>query len=533
MIEPGTARAIDAALAANDIAAAAQLAERAITGGQSAPILFNLAAWAREEAGDFAGAHAILERALALNPRDPMIHAAIGSALRKEGRLADALAAIDRALAINPNLPAAWLDRGYALEAGGSFAAAEESFRRSAALDPASAVAWGATALVATRRGENDAARQAAGNALAIDPGNPAAHLAMGRLALDARDLDAAVVWGRAVAESNAAPTDRLLGHDLLGEAHGRLGDANRAFASFAAANAIFADQTAGFRASLPERQTTLVERIDAAVAACPAESWRPLPTFAKQHPDTHAFLLGFPRSGTTLVETILATLPGAATLEEQPTLDAVDRDFILPADGIARLAAIEDGGAWQHAYWDNVIAAGIDPAARLFVDMDTLKGIRLPAIARLFPNAKLIVMRRDPREVVWSCFRTAFATTSTTVEFATLEDSARLYDAMMRLTERCLATMPLDAHILRYDDLVADFDATTQKLCAFLNATWSPALRAFDKSAAARTTATASVSQVRRGLYDGRGQWRAHEARMASVMPILMPWVERFGFEA
>ena len=167
----------------------------------------------------------------------------------------------------------------------------------------------------------------------------------------------------------------------------------------------------------------------------------------------------------------------------------------------------------------------------KLLVDMDPLKGIKLPLIARLFPEARIIFMLRDPREVVWSCFKTSFAPTAAAREFTTLEDTARHYDAIMRLTEASLGRFPLAVHRLRYDRLVNDFDGETKALCTFLDLKWTPAMRAFASVAERRGVATASVSQVRKGLYDGTGQWRKYAEHMKDVMPILLPWVKRFGF--
>lgn len=522
--------AIEAALARNDIPAAAALAEAALAEGARSPMLLNLAAWAREEAGDFAGAHAALEQALALSPNDPLIIAAMGSALRKQGLLGEALAAIDRAIAIEPRLPSAWLDRGHALEAGGSIALAEASFAQSTAIDPGNAPAWGALANAAARLGKMEAARQAAERALTIDPAQAQAAIALARAEMEAGARESAIARLRAVADrADAPPLDRYTALGLLGDALDRTGAADEAFAAFAQANRLFDAIHAGAIAALPERQAEFVARIDAAVAAAPA--WTAAPAYAGERPAVHAFLLGFPRSGTTLVENILASLPGAYALEERPTLEMADSAFLLPEDGIAALAGAEDGAVYQRAYWDGVAAAGVPRDAKLFVDMDPMKGIRLPIIGRLFPDAKVIVMRRDPREVVWSCYRTAFAPSGSAVEFSSLERAAKLYDAMMRLTERCLSTMKIDAHVLRYDRLVGDFDATTRGLCDFLGVAWSEDLRAFDRTAEKRGVTTASVGQVRRGLYDGRRQWEPYANEMAGVMPVLMPWVERFGF--
>ena len=526
--------AIEAALAANDIAHAAALAETALAAGEATPMLLNLAAWAREEAGDFAGAHRYLEQALTLSPRDPLIIAAIGSALRKQGLLADALAALDQAIAIEPMLPSAWLDRGYALEASGSIALAEHSFARSAAIDPSNTPAWGALADAAARQGRRDVAHDACERALAIDAEEPRAMMALARLSIEEGALESAIArLGTLLDQAALPPVDRFIALSLMGDAHDRAGTPEAAFDRYTQANRLFETIHAADIAAIDERQADFVARVDAEVAGISPDGFRPLAPYAGGRAAIHAFLLGFPRSGTTLVENILASLPGAAAIEEQPTLEAADEAFLAKIGGLEWLAYIDDPQPFQRAYWGRVAAAGVAlEKTQLFVDMDPLKGIRLPIIARLFPGAKVIVMRRDPREVVWSCFRTAFAPSGSAIEFTSLMRTAQLYDATIRLTERCLATMEIDAHILRYDRLVEDFDATTQSLCGFLGVDWTEDMRAFDKTATARGVSTASIGQVRRGLYDGRRQWEPYAARIDEVMPVLMPWVEKFGFE-
>jgi Sulfotransferase family len=186
-----------------------------------------------------------------------------------------------------------------------------------------------------------------------------------------------------------------------------------------------------------------------------------------------------------------------------------------------------------RQAYWDKVAASrGLPPANGTFVDMDPLKATRLPIIAKLFPQARIVIMRRDPRDVVWSCFHTNFALTSASYEFTDLRNAALHYDAMMRLTETCLARLPLTSHILRYDRLVSDFDTVTQELCAFIDVPWSPDMRHFDRTAKARGVATASAAQVRKPLYNGTRQWERYRAFMDPVLPILQPWVDRYGFD-
>ena len=173
----------------------------------------------------------------------------------------------------------------------------------------------------------------------------------------------------------------------------------------------------------------------------------------------------------------------------------------------------------------------GLVAAGQTFVDMDPLKATRLPLIARLFPEARILIMRRDPRDVVLSCFRNSFALTSAALEFTSLERTARHYDAMMRLIEAARERLPLAFHEVDYHAMVRDFDGTTRALCAFLDLPWNESLRRFDRTARERGVATASASQVRRGLYDGRGQWEPFARYIEPVLPILQPWIDKFGY--
>jgi hypothetical protein len=79
---------------------------------------------------------------------------------------------------------------------------------------------------------------------------------------------------------------------------------------------------------------------------------------------------------------------------------------------------------------------------------------------------------------------------------------------------------------------VVADFEATVRAMAEFAGIAWTEDFHAFDRTARERGVRTASATQVRRGLYDGGGRWRRYEGQLAPVLPILAPWVERFGFK-
>jgi hypothetical protein len=364
---------------------------------------------------------------------------------------------------------------------------------------------------------------------LALDPHDAVAHCAVARCDIAAGGAaEAAARLQALLASTGLSPDNLSAAQSLLGDARARLGEPAAAVAAWEAAKASLAQRFPRLLAAEPLHR--LVARIDAAVVEGPA-TWLAAEVGATRG---HAVLLGYPRSGTTLVETILATAEGVATLEELPTLLAAESAFYLPADGLDRLAALDAATAadLRAAYWQRVAAFGVPDDARLFVDMDPLKSMDLPIIGRLFPRAAIIVMRRDPRDVVLSCFRQNFAASPIALEFTNLADTARHYDALMHLQQHSLLRLPNPVFELRYEALVADFDATTRALCDFLELPWSNRLRDFSATAKARNVGTASVGQVRRGLYDGGGQWQRFAEELGPVLPVLEPWIKAFGYQ-
>ncbi|WP_353205150.1 sulfotransferase [Sphingomonas sp.] len=526
---------IEQALAAGDVARAAMLAERALAAGRVDPLVLNLAAWRREEAGEFGGAHALLQRALVISPGDVAVLGSIGAVLRKQGHLDEALRVLDGVVAVEPRHAAAWLERGYVLDAQRADAAATASYDRALALDPTLSPALGKLSDGAARRGEAENARAYAERALALNPHEPSAIFALAVLAVEARDGAAAEALLRPLLETRLAPEDRTRSLTLLGDALDRLDRPAEAFDSYCAAQASFRDT---FRDSLepgPDRPShrAFIEAIRAQVVATgpvavlPPDD-DPVPGAAA----THVFLLGYPRSGTTLIENVLASAPDVVALEERDTLADVD-EALLSNDGtMPPLDSLDPAllSRLRAAYWARVAALGGPVAGKVLVDMNPYNGIKLPILARLFPNARFVVMRRDPRDVILSCYRVNFTPGAGAWAFSDLKEAARHYDALMRLIDDARALLPIACHDVRYDRLVCDFEPTVRALAAFIGIAWTDDFARFASTAQSRGVRTASATQVRRGLYNGGGQWQRYAAQLAPVLPILAPWVDRFG---
>lgn len=490
--------------------------------------------WQALLAGDNAAAERHFRAALTLAPADPEALTGLAQVLRRQGHLRDAVLLCDAAIRAAPDYAHAWLERAFVLASGGSMRLARECYERTIALDPDNAQAHAGLASILARDGDSTAGRVHAAAALTVDPGNVIATGALATMELEAENAKAARDLVVPVLAHLVAPSqDRVLLASRLGDACAKLGETDAAYASYVRSKADFAEL---FAARYPGRtpNRAFITGITTALSDHrfnASSNIGPISLAAA----SHVFLLGHPRSGTTMVENVLASLAGVVALEERPTLVEADRAFLTEPDGLARFAALDEASLqpYRHAYWQHVAKAGIAASGQCFVDMDPLKATRLPLIARLFPAARILIMRRDPRDVVWSCFRTNFAATNAALDFTTLESTARHYAAMMDLIALAQERLALAFHPVRYEALVSTFDAETKAMCQFAGLEWAEGLRRFDKTAKQRGVATASAGQVRKGLYDGSGQWRPYARYLEPILPILQPWIERFGYDS
>lgn len=534
MNHSNTRSQVHRALLGGDIELASALAEQAVMQGHSDVVLYQLAARRREDQADWAGAHEMLARARTLAPGEPAILAEIAAVWRRSGNPEQALvilnAMIDRGLDHGPT----WLERGHALNARNAHREAHESYARATRLDPGSAAALAGMTETAARLGDLATARQYGAQALALDPDNIVAVNALSAVEIENGEADAARtrLQGLLGRISHAEPglVETL---SQLGDADHALGRHEDAFASYALAQAryrriafpLFGDERRG--------QHALIRHVHDQVIHLNPSHWPALaPTHVPGAARHHIFLMGYPRSGTTLVENVLASARDVVALEEKPTMIASE-PLLGAQNGVASLGELDQDTADQMrlAYWRAVAAEGADVSGRVFVDMNPIRGIHLPVIARLFPDARVVVMRRDPRDVVWSCYRRHFAITQTGYIFSDLDSTARHYDALMGLMHECLARLPLPFHVVRYEDLVADFDGVTRRLCDFTGIGWTAETREFGQTALRRGVTTASVRQVRRGLFNGTGQWRPYARHIAAILPIVQPWLDRYGY--
>ena len=525
---------IEQAIAARDIGLAVKLAEEALAGGAAHPLLFNLRALRAEDEGRLTDSLADLERARALAPGDISVLNALGLCLTRLGRHEEAIDAFEQATGLAADFTQAWNNRGIAELQLGRLEEARRSFETASALQPGFAEPRGHLALMAARRGDRDEARSAALAALAIKPRLREAVQAMAEVELAEGDLTGAERRLRELlGDPTLGPYGRYYAQGLLGDVLDRQDRIREAFDAYQTANQVhYRTHAAQFgRHGLTETVIELHQAFRDLGPAGDPVSPPPETSPASQH----IFLIGFMRSGTTLMEQVLASVPGAVSLEEKEALVSGVNAYMSGAEGMRRLAGADQAELAVHRadYWERVRRFGVEPAGRVFVDKMPLNGMKLPLIQRLFPEASIVFSIRDPRDVIFSCFKHRFAVTSHTYPLLTLPTAVRFYDAYMAGVETYRAALPLKLHRYRHEDLVGDFDGQVKALCDFLGVAWSEAMRDIGARSRRGLVASPSAPQLLSGLSSaGVQQWRRYETELAPYYGGLRPWVDAFGYE-
>ncbi len=507
---------------------------QALAQGLRHPFLYRLRGIQGQQQGQLDQAIADFETALIDNPGDFATLNALGLCLARAGRFNEGLARLEAAIAIAPDFAPARYNRGWTLEAMGDMAGARQAYLQAVGLDPSHAQALGNLAALAGRLGDYAEARAYASRALALDSGQPSALTALATAETAESEAQQAA---RRLAPL-IAPGSRASGHERA-IALGVLGDAldaqdlpADAFKAYAASGAALRDL---YARSDFESSSQVARRLKRQfVSARPADWRRPRSAIQTGGADGHLFLLGFPRSGTTMLGQALATHPDVVTLEERDFLADAVRRLLVGEGGPERLAALDaqETARFAKDYWDRIDASGVQASGKMVVDRLPMNTLALPVITKLFPAAKILFLRRDPRDVVLSCFRRRFAINPTTVEFLTVEGAAAHYDAVMDLAQTYEAVLDLDLRVQGYETLVGNFEAEMRALCGFAGLSWRVDM--VDFGSRSGDIATPSASQIARGLNtEGVGQWRRYRSELAPVMPVLARWVERFGYDS
>ena len=504
-----------------DLASAAGSYRAALAGDENDLTSWNNLGNALAELGDIDGAISAFEHAISLSPGMLSLYTNLAEVLAKAERTEARVTVLRDALRVAPNDYATLLQLGLSEALLDRMDAAIDTLRKAIEASPGFGDAHIELAmLLESLNRVDDLAALADSVDLATAP--PEAAFLYAWRARREGDFERAAELARTIPET-VHPMRRF---HLIGGIADRLGDTDTAFAAFERMN------NESIAINPPPPGPTFRDEVTGHLAQWTdqwAARWR------ASEPDDGLrdpiFLVGFPRSGTTLLDTMLMGQPALSVLEERPmmarTIRALVEDEDIPAMADERIAEL------RATYFQFARDSGWDDT-RWLVDKHPLNMERVPMIHRLFPHARIILAERHPYDVVLSCFMANFTPNHAMRSFASLDEAARTYDAVFTAWERGKSLFPVDWRPVRYERLVEDAETELRPIVEWLGLDWSDRIVDHTETAKVRgRVRTASYSQIGEKLYTrARYRWRGYEAHLTPVMPLLRPWADSLGYE-
>lgn len=501
------------ALRRRDVSAAAAAAKALVDAEPDSPDGYFLLGMAAAEAGQIAKAIPMLEAAVARGPQAEHLAqlARLLILLRRDGEAGDVAR---EAIALEPVDPLTLDTIGCVLARLGDHECSIAPFRAAVAAEPSNldyrynlAAACGFTGRIADANANYE-------TILAADPGNARAHYALAILTRQTIGTNHVARLEGALSVAKR-PEDRLRIQYALAKEQEDLGEADAAFRNLSAANAAH-KQTIAYDFS---KDAEIFDAIENLFAHGIPSGWQgrglvdPAPIF----------VIGMPRTGTTLVDRILSSHPDVGSAGELQAMPLAVKQtagtrsrLVIDAETI-QASANADPTAIAQAYLTRAEHHRPRDKER-FSDKLPANFLYVGHIAQALPNARIVCLRRNPMDTVWSNFKNLFASQSAYYAYSyDLMDAARYYarfDRLMAVWERLVPGRVLQ---LSYEALVFDQESETRRLLAHCDLKWDPACLSFHENRSA--VATPSAAQVRRPMNaDAVARWRTHETGLADV---------------
>ena len=515
------------------------------------PALHHLALMERGR-GNLETARALFSRAVAAAPADAGCRNNFANLLQELGRPAEAVVQYREVLRAAPDHHSARYNLGKALQRLGDFEAAVECFEELCVRTPENAGAWCALGQAQQDAGAGERALASQCRALALDPSHAEAHNALGTVHLENGDFPEAEAAFRAAlrcdplsapALGNLVRARRIEAEDLplvermesllararlpvlreadlqfaLARAREDLGHYDRAFVHYREGNRCRRSALHYERPSAEKRSAALIRAFDSAFFARAAGQG--------ENDARPVFIVGMPRSGTSLVEQILASHPGCFGAGELPSLGRTVRSMPPPTDAalphVASVLSLGETtlGALGRAYLDALPPES--GAALRVTDKMPQNYLYLGFVAAVLPGARVIHCRRSPMDVCFSIYAQNFTHLDAYPYAYDLLDIASEYLAYDEVMAHWSRTLPLAMHEVSYEHLVGNQEAATRELLAFCDLAFDARCLRFHETK--RPVRTASQWQVRQPMYAASvGRWRHFEAHLEPLRAAL-----------
>ncbi len=560
---------------AGELDRALKMAQQLCRSHGDVAIVHNVHGVIAAEKGAFQVAIDSYKRAIALEPDNCDVHFNLGNVLRDKGDLKPALASYRAALQIKPGDPDVVFNMATVLRGLGQLNAAEKLFQQLVEVSPRDHTAHSNLGGVLFRLNRTEEAIECFRRALELRPAFVEAHDNLCEVLEKTNQTDElrkAVAHARTVCRPNdiriAIRQAQLLRRDddlegarkilsgvekfhpvqaqlnsaywyLLGDICDRLEDAQTAYRAFVEAN-IWAAKAVGGRGLKPEKFIQKLGDLQAAYKPVHREVPSETDGESATQPDAPrlVFLIGFPRSGTTLLDTVLLTHSRISVVEEKPMVQEM---VALAADWqTGELPDYENLSADQvkqlrDAYMTRLNQHLPDPVGDgdVVIDKLPLNIVETGLISKVFPDARFLLVLRHPCDCVLSCFMQDFGLNNAMANFLDLKSTAQCYDKVMSLWTTYTSALHLPVHIVKYEQIVGDLEETVSEVLGFLELDWEPAMADYKATAIDRKRiGTPSYHQVVQPIYSrATGRWRRYRGLMVTVLPTLLKWAEIHGY--
>lgn len=496
---------------------------------------------ALQEQGVVPEAMASFQQALQLRPAffEPL--AELGGIHIDLGQVAAGLAFLQRAQALRPLDAVVLGNLGHALRLQGENSAALAHLRRACSLAPDNVDLIAGLAGMLEKLGEVEEAQSWVGKGLQRESTHWMCNLVAAQLDRRVKRLQQAAerledVLARTLPVHQSADTALE-----LGQIYDQMGDAARAFPLI-----VEGKRKKALATSTPQSeqeshayfdQMARVRQMAGPALAAALQTQRGVGVQSLDSAAAPAFLIGFPRSGTTLMEQILDSHPGIQAMEEKPAVSRmVTRALEMLDQKACALADLHEDQLLElrQLYFTEVAQHVVLQPGNLLIDKMPLNTVMVPIIARVFPTAKFILAIRHPGDVALSCLMQSFATNASMANFFTLQGTVQFYTQVMGAWLHYAQQLPLQVHPIRYEDLIEDVPTQSRALLDFLGLSWDDAVLQHTEHARQRGAInTPSYHQVVQPIYQrSKYRWKRYEQHLGAVLPLLQPFVEQFGYQ-
>ena len=480
----------------------------------------------------FQDAKKFFNKTLEINPSHLDAYNSLGIVHAELGDLNQALFIVKKVLELNSNFVSAHNNLGLIYKKFEHFNEAETSFKKAIEIDFKFIESHYNLMELYEKGNQNDKLESIVNNFEKLFKANSITSLYRGHI-LYKKDLFLEAIKSLesfSIENNINLEVDRI---NLLGKSYDKIGNINDAFLSFEKANLL----NTNLKIEGINKNNFLNEikiRINYFKNIKIVEK---LPKQSQNYQDP-VFMIGFPRSGTTLLDTILRSHPMIEVIEEKSSVKKIVNSLNKLTNNIFEgFNNIKDVNIKEirKNYFEDLLSY-IDHHDKdsIYIDKLPLNIVYIAEILKIFPHAKFIISLRHPCDCILSCYMQNFKLNDSMSNFLNLKDTAVTYDLIMNLLKIYKSKFNFNFYEIKYENLISKFDNEIKNLLGFLELPWNDSVLEYQKTASERERIfTPSYDQVIKPLYlKSAGRWKKYENKLSNVYPILEPWIKEFKYE-